>query len=232
MDSMASIKVMLWIIEEVQILLLHDGNKDLSMKHPQMISQSLIKIKNTVLYSKAIDKLGLQEVKDCQTWPGFRTFMIGQYDKMLRSHEGFTVANQGYGAAFSATAGDDSTRSILPSITKYAEHATTVDTELRDIKGSLSTLQNQFTTLMTGQMHMTNFVPQQPPISTIQIGKKRKSLCEGNFQAPQVPVVPIPQLDHGEAEVTGTGLVLRTSVVELLVPLGAVDGGCQWIGTR
>lgn len=56
MDTMAPVKVMLKIIEEVQMIYLYDDKKDMAMKATQMITKTLIKMKNTDLYAKAIEK--------------------------------------------------------------------------------------------------------------------------------------------------------------------------------
>ena len=72
---------------------LHDGNEDLAMKGTQMIANALIKMKNTGLYAKAIEKWGKREAEQRKQWSDFRAFMIEQYEKMLRSNEGPTAGD-------------------------------------------------------------------------------------------------------------------------------------------
>lgn len=63
--------------------------------------------------------------------------MIKKSEKMIRNHGGPTVADLGYRAAFNAVTtcdatidetsiGDDSTGTIIASVTKYAKHAISV----------------------------------------------------------------------------------------------------------
>ena len=202
MDRNAPVEVMLKNIEEVQMFFLHDEKLDLAMKASQMITKALIKMKNTGLYAKAIDRWHQRDPKDNQDWSDFRAFMIEQFEKMLRNHEGPTVGDQGYGAAFNAVAngdtttaddtsvGDDSTGTIIASVTRYAERATAAEAELSDVKDALSTLQHQFAALMTGQIAAPSVVP---PVNTIHIGKKRKTPQPGTFQAPPAPAINVNQ---------------------------------------
>ena len=182
MDRLDTIEVMLKSVEEVQMFLLADQTEDRSLKESQMITYAMIKMNSTGLYIKALEKWGLEDDADRRRWSHFRTFMIQQYEKMLKEHGGPTIKNQGYGAAFSATqdetsVGDDSAGSIIASVTKYAERATAAEQELDDVKDALSTLQYQFAAMMNGNM-------QQPP-STIHINKKRKSPLETMGMPPQ-----------------------------------------------
>ena len=89
--------------------------------------------------------------------------MIGQYELMLAQQEGPTITEQGYGGAFNATHDDasidDSTGSIIASVTKYAERASAAEAEVADLKSAMSGLQQQFAAMMTGQMQAANFAP-------------------------------------------------------------------------
>ena len=202
MDRNAPVEVMLRGIEEVQMFYLHDEKLGLEMKAMQMITKALIKLKNTGLYAKAIEKWNQREADDGTTWSDFRAFMIEQFEKMLRNNEGPTVGDQGYGAAFNAVAagdahaaddtsvGDDSTGTIIASVTKYAERATAAEAELSDVRDALSTLQHQFAALMTGQLAAPGIAA---PVSTIHVGKKRKTPQQGVFQPPPAPAFNVNQ---------------------------------------
>ena len=77
------------------------------------------------------------------------------------------------------------------SVTRYAERATATEAELSDVKDALSTLQHQFAALMTGQMAAPGIAP---PVSTVHVGKKRKTPQNGVFQAPPAPAIKVQAL--------------------------------------
>ena len=76
-----------------------------------MITHTLIKMKDTGLYSKAIERWNVLLVQDRARWADFCTFMIGQYELIMltqQEQEGPTIAKQGYDGAFNAAHEDAS----------------------------------------------------------------------------------------------------------------------------
>ena len=99
---------------------------------------------------------------------------------MLAETCGPTAGQQRYGSAFNATqeqADDDSTATILESVTRYAERATAAESEVSDLKSAVSALQQQMAAMAMGQQ--AAFFGQQQPSPTIHIPKKRKTPREG-----------------------------------------------------
>ena len=64
MDRNAPVEVMLKNVEEVQMFYLHDEKLGLAMKASQMITKALIKLKNTGLYAKSIERWGQRDAED------------------------------------------------------------------------------------------------------------------------------------------------------------------------
>lgn len=78
MDRTAPIEVMICKVEEIQMFLLANLEEDHQLKEPQLITFALIKLTNTGLYVKAIERWSTRDITDRKTWADFRTFMIGE----------------------------------------------------------------------------------------------------------------------------------------------------------
>ena len=142
---------------------------------------------------------------DRKTWSEFRTFMIAEYEQMLRKGAGTTVSQEGWGGAFNATSTkEDDDSSLLDSITRYAERATAAKGEVSALKSQMGEMQAQLAAMMMGPPQcfpapqqyqqppqMAMFGPSIPPTNppTINVpqqpaNKKRKSPNQGATQQP------------------------------------------------
>ena len=72
----------------------------------------------------------------------FRAFMITEYECILREAGGSTVGQDGWGSTFNAidTKGDINS-TLLDSVTKYAELATTAESQVGALKLQMRELQ-------------------------------------------------------------------------------------------
>ena len=73
------------------------------MSDVTMISYALIKMYNTGLYGKLIERWNKQTVNNRQSWAVFHPTMVAEYEQMLREGGGSTVGQKWYGIVFMAT---------------------------------------------------------------------------------------------------------------------------------
>ncbi len=71
MDCTSPIEVMLCELEEVQMFLLANCDKDRGLKQTQLIQFVLIKMDATGLYGKALEHWGACDVRDLSAWADF-----------------------------------------------------------------------------------------------------------------------------------------------------------------
>ena len=124
MDRSKPIEVVLREIEAVQIFLLSNPEESRQMSEVTMISYALIKMFNTGLYGKPIERWNERTAGDRQLWSTFCPAMVAEYERMLREGGGSTVGQEGYGTDFMAAGqegeeGDEI--SLVESVIQYAE---------------------------------------------------------------------------------------------------------------
>ena len=121
MGCLAPVEVMLRGIKEVQMFFMSDTTEDCTLKESQLITYAIIKLTDTGLYTEAVERWNGLDPADRSQWAQFCTFIIGQYEQMLRKSGGPTAGQQGYGSAFHAAeerSDDDSAMLILESVTR------------------------------------------------------------------------------------------------------------------
>mgnify|MGYP000441937942 FL=1 len=159
MDRNKPIEVMLREVEAVQIFLLSNPEEEHQMLDVTMISYALIKMYNTGLYGKPIERWNERTAEDRKSWAVFWPAMVAEYERMLREGGGSTVGQEGYGTAFMATAqenneGDDI--SLVESVIQYAERTSEAEAKMSAMESRLSQLE------MGPPPETAYFTPQQP----------------------------------------------------------------------
>jgi hypothetical protein len=193
MDRTAPIEVMLREVEEIQMFLLANPDEDRQQKETQLITYTLIKIANTGLYSKAIERWSGRDVDDRCAWADFRAFMIREYERMLREGGGPTTGQEGWGGAFNAAmaAAEESNNndsSLLASITTYAERATAAESEVSAMKGQIEGTQAQMAALLLNPVPYCTMAPpmmQQPTMIPPQMAMMGTQAVPPTIAVPQ-----------------------------------------------
>ena len=131
MDGLQPVEVMLRGIEEIQLFLLSNPDKNRKLSNALVISYALIKLTNTCLYAKALERWYGQAIHDQRQWRAFRSFFVQEYEYML--HEGGDPSTQeeGHGSAFHAMGMDDEDgESIVESIVQFLEKASVAEANM------------------------------------------------------------------------------------------------------
>ena len=156
------------------------------MSDVTMISYALIKMFNSGLYGKPIERWNERTAGDRNSWAVFRPAMVAEYERMLREGGGSTISQEGYGTAFMATGheGDDGDEiSLVESVIQYAERTSVAEAKMTAMESRLSQLEMappQEAAYFTPQQATFAHNPQPPtqvniPLQQQQTWKKRKT---------------------------------------------------------
>ena len=100
----------------------------------------MIKINKTGIYSKALECWNAKDAADIIIWANFITYMIEEYEKLLRKGGGTTLGQEGYDGAFNAP--EDIVNALLvENIVQYAEHTSTVESKVSELESSMSMME-------------------------------------------------------------------------------------------
>ena len=147
------------------MLLLADRDEDRGLKQSQLISYALIKMSDTGLYGKPIERWNARDLRDRRQWSQFRQFMVEQYERMLREAGGTTMDQDGYGSAFNAQEQDDD--SLVTAGTSFAERASENEKAMGSVVAEIGELKAAFAAMMSSgappPTHVYAPTPPQPP---------------------------------------------------------------------
>ena len=103
MNRSHPIEVMLRGVEEVQIFLITNTEKDRQLSEPNLIGYALLKLSNCGgMYAKALERWNKVLRKNTKKWAIFRKDMINEYELKI-TEGGGTIMGQEFGIAMHAT---------------------------------------------------------------------------------------------------------------------------------
>ena len=147
------------------MFLLADCDEDRGLKQSQLISYALIKMSDTGLYGKPIERWNARDLRDRRQWSQFRQFMVEQYKRMLREAGGTTMGQDGYGSAFNAQEQDDD--SLVTAVTSFPEWASENEKAMGSVVAEIGELKAAFAAMMSSgappPTHVYAPTPPQPP---------------------------------------------------------------------
>ena len=126
------VEVMLCGTDEIQILLLANPDEGRELTELLMIRFELIKLVNTGIYGKSIERWNNIPTADQKQLVEFHVFLIAEYERMLREGQKTTNLQEGYGTL----EGDDG-ESMVEAITQYGEIATSAVSKMSDMESEL-----------------------------------------------------------------------------------------------
>ena len=100
MDRTIPVEFMLRGMEEIQMFLLENPEEEHKLTEVLMISYTLNNMFNDCLYGKDIELWNNLPTTDRKQWVEFRSFLIYEYECMLREGQGSTNAQEGYSGMF------------------------------------------------------------------------------------------------------------------------------------
>ena len=166
------------------MFLLANREEDRGLKQSQLISHALIKMADTGLYSKAIERWSARNLRDRKQWSAFRQFMVEQYERLLREQGGSTMGQEGYGSAFNARQEDDD--SLVTAVTNFAEKTTENESKLGSMAAELSELRAAMAALMmNGQPPPVPCA--RPPVPQMIQAPETAYFGQGPPAQPQMP---------------------------------------------
>ena len=95
MDCTLLVEFMLFGIEEIQMSILENPDKGRKLTEVLMISYALIKMVNTGIYVKYIERWKNLTTADWKQWVELCAFFIAEYELMLREGKGPTNSKEG-----------------------------------------------------------------------------------------------------------------------------------------
>ena len=102
MDNLAPIEEMPWDIEEVQMYLPVNSDKNLVIKETKLIAYAFIKMITKGLYKQVIEKWQHRGVAERLAWVDFCAFMVTEFQRMMLEGTDPTTTQEGYSTAFTA----------------------------------------------------------------------------------------------------------------------------------
>ena len=142
MDRFQPLEVMLRGVEEVKLFLLSSPDEHQQLPDALMIRYVLIKLTNTGLCAKALERWHGRVITERRQWSNCRPFFIQDYERMLREGSSSSMQQEGYGSAFHAMGmDDDDGESIVESIVRFSEKASAAEAKIVEMESWMSQME-------------------------------------------------------------------------------------------